>query len=54
MKSLNQNTFSLGWFLKSFVLIILVLLWILPTIGLFVSSFRDKDQLAITGWWNSF
>ena len=54
MKSLNRDSFSVGWFLKSFVLIILVLLWILPTIGLFVSSFRDKDQLAITGWWTSF
>ena len=54
MKLLNRKSFSLGWILNSTGLMFLVLLWIIPTIGLFVSSFRDKDQLAITGWWTAF
>lgn len=31
----------------------LVLLWIFPTLGLFVSSFRTGDQITASGWWSS-
>jgi alpha-glucoside transport system permease protein len=31
----------------------LVILWLIPTVGLLVSSFRDRDQISATGWWQA-
>jgi len=33
--------------------VLLVALWLFPTVGLFVSSFRTADQIATSGWWNA-
>lgn len=35
-------------------LLILVLLWVIPTMGLFISSFRDRLDIQRTGWWTVF
>ena len=33
-------------------LLLLVLIWTIPTLGIFVSSFRARDDIASSGWWN--
>ena len=40
-------------FLSQLLLLLFVIIWIIPTFGLFISSLRDKDLLAISGWWTS-
>ncbi|WP_316013651.1 carbohydrate ABC transporter permease [Roseobacter sp. HKCCA0434] len=33
--------------------LLLVLLWTIPTFGIFVSSFRDRDAISTSGWWTA-
>ena len=35
-------------------LLVLCIIWLLPTIGVFVSSFRTRDDVQTTGWWTVF
>jgi alpha-glucoside transport system permease protein len=35
-------------------LLVIVVLWIIPTVGLLISSFRSPNLVATTGWWTVF
>lgn len=35
-------------------LLIIVILWTIPTLGLFISSLRDRNDIRQTGWWTVF
>lgn len=36
------------------VVLVLVVLWTIPTFGLFISSFRPETDVKTSGWWNWF
>jgi alpha-glucoside transport system permease protein len=38
----------------SIAAIIIAALWTIPTIGLFISSFRPEDDVKTSGWWTWF
>jgi alpha-glucoside transport system permease protein len=44
---------SFGRIAAHVALLVFVIIWTFPTIGLLISSVRDKDQLALTGWWTA-
>ncbi|MBB4568684.1 carbohydrate ABC transporter permease [Rhizobium leucaenae] len=37
-----------------FVVLLIVLIWLLPTLGIFVTALRDRDQIVVSGWWTAF
>jgi alpha-glucoside transport system permease protein len=43
-----------GVLLVNGALLLLVVLWSIPTVGLLVSSFRDRFDIQTSGWWTIF
>ncbi|MFU8824321.1 carbohydrate ABC transporter permease [Yoonia sp.] len=52
MENIAGRTSALNWIVHISV-VALVALWLFPTIGLLVSSFRTADQISSNGWWQS-
>ncbi|MEW7008309.1 carbohydrate ABC transporter permease [Lentilitoribacter sp. EG35] len=52
MDNIAGSKSSLNWIVQISV-VALVLLWLFPTFGLLVSSFRTADQISGSGWWQS-
>lgn len=45
MRSINSG-------LLTFLVVVIALLWSVPTFGLFISSFRTPNDIHANGWWN--
>ncbi len=42
-----------GKYLVHASVILIVIIWTLPTIGILVTSLRNKDAIAVSGWWTA-
>lgn len=42
----------LGALFVNGTLLLLVMIWTIPTLGIFVSSFRNREDIQREGWWN--
>lgn len=51
MNSFSKLNKILGRLPLHLALIIMCILWVIPTLGLFVTSFRGREAVRTTGWW---
>jgi alpha-glucoside transport system permease protein len=42
-----------GWFVR-ITIIVVVILWTIPTLGVLITSFRPEDAVNASGWWTVF
>ncbi|TPN04105.1 carbohydrate ABC transporter permease [Mesorhizobium sp. B2-1-3] len=49
----TRNSFA-SRFGVHIAVLVFVAIWTMPTLGILISSLRDKDQIIASGWWNSF
>jgi alpha-glucoside transport system permease protein len=42
-----------GWFVR-ITIVVIVILWTIPTLGVLITSFRPEDAVNASGWWTVF
>ena len=41
-------------FWTNFVLIVICIIWLIPIVGILITSFRPSEDIFRSGWWNVF
>ncbi|MFZ2097079.1 MAG: ABC transporter permease subunit [Anaerolineales bacterium] len=54
MKPMSRLNQLFGKLPLHLAIIIMCILWLIPTLGLFTSSFRTRQEVRETGWWTIF
>ena len=53
MAGIVETKSSLKKWVVHITVALLVAVWVTPSLGLFVSSFRTRDQITVSGWWTA-
>jgi alpha-glucoside transport system permease protein len=51
-RSTAIGTRNAGWFVR-IVVVVVVIIWLIPAVGVLVTSFRPADATDTTGWWTA-
>ena len=51
-KAQPKRRTSTGQIVLNVVLVLLILFWTIPTVGLLISSFRSRFDIQTSGWWS--
>jgi alpha-glucoside transport system permease protein len=51
MKSIDPAARTPGQLVRSILVILLAVAWLVPTLGLLITSFRPQADIATSGWW---
>ena len=54
MKPYNRLNAFLKKLPLNLAIIVMCLIWVIPTLGLFITSFRPREAVRTTGWWTVF
>ena len=41
-------------FWNNFILIVICIIWLVPILGILITSFRPSEEIFRSGWWNVF
>ncbi|GAP10958.1 hypothetical protein BECAL_02137 [Bellilinea caldifistulae] len=53
-KTSQKGQKRLGSVFVNGVLVLICLVWLIPTIGVFITSFRNSEDIYSSGWWTVF
>jgi alpha-glucoside transport system permease protein len=53
MKPFSRLNQFFGKFPVHLALIVMVVIWLIPTLGVFVTSFRSREDVRTSGWWTA-